>query len=698
MDLQPESGTDQSRLNALGLDQLAVPWLGDVRFALTAIIVAAIWHGIGSWVLLISAGIDRIPADLPDAARVDGASDWQVFRSITIPLLWEVLRILLVLWIIQAMQAFTFIYVMTGPVSVGGPLGSTDVMVTYVYRIAFTDFKWAYGAALATAMLVMIFVLSASSSTGSPSGRRSSTESGGRMARAIADASVRDLPANRRARTGLAPPGTLKFTAIYVVLGLYCLFSLIVFLWVVLTSFKTNTEILMFPPWHLPETLQWSNFQAAWERGVGTMFRNSLIVAGLGTLGSVGLACLAAYPIARIPFRFNQPLLMFFLIGIMIPYPLTAIPLYQIVESLRQQHTWINVYLILIVLYTAGGVSFNTFVMTGFYKTLPFELEEAAALDGASPLRTFWQVMLPLARPGIASLLILNFVSLVERVLLCPALHPRPRAVHGHARADLPRPAGDLHREVGRAVRRHDADDDPGADHLRALAAADQPRADGRSAQGLKSRSRGVEKTVEFVAPRATTFDVDSIARTGMLSSGCGHACSPTDGPGPTADAHGRRPTVIVATRLLPGGEQEAPLDPVATGDLKRIQVHGEGDVEVQWAGVFVSYGGHGADQSTTIVFEIEPGKRLGWHTDQTEETQYIIAGTGELRTDAGVFPVGPTSVFVVPTNVGHDLVNTGTETMRCVAFFAAAMFTQKFDNVMQPLNSHVLGTPNREG
>jgi ABC-type sugar transport system permease subunit len=156
----PTQGLINPVLTALGLDDLAIPWLGDTRYALIAIIGAAIWHGIGSWVLLISAGIDRIPADLPDAARVDGATDWQVFRSITIPLLWEVLRILLVLWIIQALQAFTFIFVMTGPVAVGGPLGSTDVMVTYVFRVAFTDFKWAYGAALATSMLAMILVLS----------------------------------------------------------------------------------------------------------------------------------------------------------------------------------------------------------------------------------------------------------------------------------------------------------------------------------------------------------------------------------------------------------------------------------------------------------------------------------------------------------------------------------------------------------
>src|SRR5918992_4386940 len=125
-----------------------------------AISAASFGHGMGGGLLRFWPGIPPIPADLPDAAKVDGANDWQVFRSITVPLLWEVLRILLVLWIIQALQAFTFIYVMTGPVSVGGPVGSTDVMVTYVFRIAFLDFNWAYGAALATSMLLMTFVLS----------------------------------------------------------------------------------------------------------------------------------------------------------------------------------------------------------------------------------------------------------------------------------------------------------------------------------------------------------------------------------------------------------------------------------------------------------------------------------------------------------------------------------------------------------
>ncbi|MGD9895483.1 MAG: cupin domain-containing protein [Candidatus Methylacidiphilaceae bacterium] len=131
---------------------------------------------------------------------------------------------------------------------------------------------------------------------------------------------------------------------------------------------------------------------------------------------------------------------------------------------------------------------------------------------------------------------------------------------------------------------------------------------------------------------------------------------------------------------------------------LERNAVRAEDDPSVRWAGAFASCGGRGATQSSTIVYEIEPGGRLGWHTDATEETQYILSGTGELRMEAGISPLGPGSVFVIPTDVRHDLANTGQETLRAVAFFAAAMFTQKFDDVMLPPRTHILGTPNRTG
>jgi quercetin dioxygenase-like cupin family protein len=137
----------------------------------------------------------------------------------------------------------------------------------------------------------------------------------------------------------------------------------------------------------------------------------------------------------------------------------------------------------------------------------------------------------------------------------------------------------------------------------------------------------------------------------------------------------------------------------VASDKLERTKVWGEDDTSVRWAGAFASCGGRGATQSSTIVYEIEPGGRLGWHTDATEETQYILAGSGKLFLEDGTtYAVGPGSVFVLPTGVRHDLANVGTETLRAVAFFAAAMFTQNFDNVMLPPKAHILGTPNRNG
>lgn len=137
----------------------------------------------------------------------------------------------------------------------------------------------------------------------------------------------------------------------------------------------------------------------------------------------------------------------------------------------------------------------------------------------------------------------------------------------------------------------------------------------------------------------------------------------------------------------------------VASDKLPRTKVWGETDQAVRWFGAFAVYGGHGATASSTIVYEIEPGGRLGWHTDATEETQYIIAGTGKLYLEDGsTHAVGPGSVFVLPTPMRHDLENTGKETLRAVAFFAAAMFTQDFDQVMLPPKSHILGTPNRAG
>jgi quercetin dioxygenase-like cupin family protein len=152
------------------------------------------------------------------------------------------------------------------------------------------------------------------------------------------------------------------------------------------------------------------------------------------------------------------------------------------------------------------------------------------------------------------------------------------------------------------------------------------------------------------------------------------------------------------ASKPKPGAPAPWQIVVIDSNKLPRTKVWGETDKAVSWQGAFALYGGKGGTTaSSTIVYEVEPGKRLGWHTDATEETQYIIAGQGKLYLEDGsTHAVGPGSVFVIPTPIRHDLENTGKETLRAVAFFAAAMFTQDFDQIMLPPKTHILGTPNR--
>lgn len=147
----PNFGPINGVLEALGLEQWSRPWLGDPATALTAVTITVVWHGIGTWVVMLLAALERIPVELKDAARIDGAGDWHVFRYVELPLMWEVLRVLIIYWVIGSLNAFTFMLIMTG----GGPLGSTDVVMYYLYRVAFQDHRWGYATALGMVMLLV---------------------------------------------------------------------------------------------------------------------------------------------------------------------------------------------------------------------------------------------------------------------------------------------------------------------------------------------------------------------------------------------------------------------------------------------------------------------------------------------------------------------------------------------------------------
>jgi len=136
-------------------------------------------------------------------------------------------------------------------------------------------------------------------------------------------------------------------------------------------------------------------------------------------------------------------------------------------------------------------------------------------------------------------------------------------------------------------------------------------------------------------------------------------------------------------------------MNPVDFSKLQMIPISSTDDASIDWTAAFACYGGKGADNTVVVPFSIAPGGHLGWHTDSLEETQYIIAGSGELQRDDGTWAAGPGSIFVLPKDLRHDMRNTGTVPLIAIAFFSGEALTQTFDNVMLPPKGHLLTSPN---
>ncbi|WP_328324897.1 carbohydrate ABC transporter permease [Kribbella sp. NBC_00382] len=173
------------------------------------------------------------------------------------------------------------------------------------------------------------------------------------------------------------------------------------FIWQIITSLKSLSSATSVPPSLLPEG-RWDNYSKVFQvLPFGHQFLNTVLMAGLRTIGQVLFCSMAAYAFARLRFPGRNVLFGILLSVLMVPPQLFIIPQYQIMSSLG----WLNSLQALVVpgLFSAFGV----FLMRQFFLGLPKELEEAAAIDGAGPVRIYWSIVLPLARPGLVALALL---------------------------------------------------------------------------------------------------------------------------------------------------------------------------------------------------------------------------------------------------------------------------------------------------
>jgi len=205
----------------------------------------------------------------------------------------------------------------------------------------------------------------------------------------------------------------------HVLLVIWSIVVIVPFLWVFLSSFKTTKEILS-SPFSLPAHWQFDNYVHAWtDAGIGRFFLNTVIVVGFALVIVMLLGAMCAYVLARFDFPGNRVIYYAMLAGLTFPVFLAIVPLFFILRNSGLLNTLPG----LILTYVAFALPFTVFFLYSFFKSLPEDVYEAALIDGAGDWRAFFQVMLPMARPGLASVAIFNFLGLWNQFLLPVALN-----------------------------------------------------------------------------------------------------------------------------------------------------------------------------------------------------------------------------------------------------------------------------------
>jgi multiple sugar transport system permease protein len=193
---------------------------------------------------------------------------------------------------------------------------------------------------------------------------------------------------------------------LYIVLVFGGLVMIVPFAWMVSTSLKSGEYVLSMPPQWIPNPATLDSYHRIFELyPVGRMLFNSLLVASLTTLGQLVTCSMAAYAFARLKFRGQNLVFLLYLATLMVPFQVTITPLFIMMRIFG----WINTYQGLIL----PGVfsAFGTFLLRQSFMTIPTEYEEAAHMDGASPLTIFLKIILPLSKPVLATLSVFAFMG-----------------------------------------------------------------------------------------------------------------------------------------------------------------------------------------------------------------------------------------------------------------------------------------------
>jgi multiple sugar transport system permease protein len=376
-------------------------------------------------VILFLAGLKAIDRELYDAASVDGANAWRRFLHVTLPGLRYVIIVAVLLSTIFTYNGFALTYILTG----GGPGGATRLYAILAYEYAIQALRTSAGIAVAMTVAPFLFILILF--LGRYMMRREdmahSTADDGPFWRTVMlilwpvrmllqgfvavfwviNGAVETV-CGAISRT-LHPPGAAPLLGrgnsrkvsvgiMYALIGVILLFEVLPFYFVFVTAFKSTLQIQQIQSMFWPSPWSLEHFVFLFTQlPFTTWYANTILVAAVSTGLSLLAASLGAYALVRLKWRGSNTLSTSVLVAYLMPQALMVIPLYLILTQLKL----INSQAALMITYPTVVLPFATWLMMGYYRSIPEELEDAALIDGCNRLQTFWLVVLPLVRPAL---------------------------------------------------------------------------------------------------------------------------------------------------------------------------------------------------------------------------------------------------------------------------------------------------------
>lgn len=194
----------------------------------------------------------------------------------------------------------------------------------------------------------------------------------------------------------------------YIFASIALIIAFVPFFFMVLNSFKDKYEILLNGTFKMPKAFKLDNYIEVFQKGITKYFINSTVVLVLSLSILIVISLCAAYPLARLKFKLSKTIYALIVACMSIPIHITLIPVFQMTKAMRLYDTiWA-----LIGPNVAFGIPMSVFILVGFLKGIPKELEDAAQVDGSSYYGIFWRIIVPLSKPGIATIAIYEGVSI----------------------------------------------------------------------------------------------------------------------------------------------------------------------------------------------------------------------------------------------------------------------------------------------